>query len=298
MNLKQLRDYYSNKEMEFVIKDSFMLNESEITADTGLKGVKELADIPINEPIKYNQNILIKGIKYGMIFVISYKGEEDDKYNGHERVIYPMVLGRSSTGNFLLRAWHLDGWSIGYEKQMTKIWRLFRTDRIISMTFTGSFFRLAPSGYHMNDKSMLGGIIAKADFNEIRRNQQTLINSNKIINKDEISMGDKLKRHSSILVDSTEYELDLAKPSENYFINDMKDKEIKITFMKSIYNSNYVAIFGALGQVGNIVKITDENKKNIGVFKVIESITTKDVKKIKRVKGNTKFKVYLFNKKL
>ena len=42
------------------------------------------------------------------------------------------------------------------------------------MTFTGSFYRLAPIGYNMNDKGMRGGIIAKADFNEIRKNQQTL----------------------------------------------------------------------------------------------------------------------------
>jgi hypothetical protein len=32
----------------------------------------------------------------------------------------------------------------------------------------------------MNDKGMRGGIITKADFNEIRRNQQALINQNKI----------------------------------------------------------------------------------------------------------------------
>ena len=110
-----------------------------------------------------------------MIFLINYKGEKDKHFAGHERVIYPMVLGRSSKGKPLIRGWHLNGWSVSKNRHINKIWRLFRADRILSMTFTGSFYRLAPTGYNMNDKGMRGGIISKADFNAIRKNQQNLV---------------------------------------------------------------------------------------------------------------------------
>jgi hypothetical protein len=59
--------------------------------------------------------------------------------------------------------------SVSNKRHIKKKWRMFRTDRILSMTFTGSFI-VSPSGYNMNDKGMCGGIITKADFNEIRRN--------------------------------------------------------------------------------------------------------------------------------
>jgi len=61
------------------------------------------------------------------------------------------------------------------KEHINKIWRLFRTDRILSMTFTGSFYRLPPSGYKADDKGMRGGIIAKADFNTNKKEIQTKI---------------------------------------------------------------------------------------------------------------------------
>jgi hypothetical protein len=77
-----------------------------------LKKSTQIANIPINEPIKPTQEVIIKAIKYGMVFLINYKGAEDKHFAGHERVIYPMVLGRSSSGKFLLRGYHLNGWSV------------------------------------------------------------------------------------------------------------------------------------------------------------------------------------------
>ncbi len=300
MNLSQLKDYYNKKPIEYVIRENYeLVEDNEYVSKFSLKNVKDIANIPINEPIKYSNDIIIKAIKYGMVFLINYKGEKDDHFAGHERAIYAMVLGRSTQGKVLLRAWHLNGWSQSQKRHIEKVWRLFRTDRILSITFTGSFYRLAPAGYNMNDKGMRGGIIARADFNEIRRNQQKLVNQNKIQNREEVTLGDEQRKSVTIRVKNTESTLDLTKPFENPHINNAKDvAATKISFLKSIYGNKYVAILGALGQPGNTVKILDEKGINIGVYKVLDSITGQVLKSIKNVKGNTVFDLYLFDKKV
>jgi hypothetical protein len=241
---------------------------------------------------------MIKAIKYGMIFLLNYKGEEDTHFAGHERVIYPMVIGRSSKGKNLLRGWHLNGWSVSQKRHINKIWRLFRTDRILSMTFTGSFYRLPPAGYNMYDKGMRGGIIARADFNEIRRNQTSLVNQNKIQDREEVTVGESGK-FATIVVKDTETTIDLMKALDNAYINNIKDSaSLRISFLKSIYGNKYIAILGALGQPGNTVKIQDEKGAQIGVFKVLDSVTGQVLKSIKNVKGNSIYNLYLFDKKM
>jgi len=300
MNLAQTKAYYNNKPVEFVVKERYeLIEDNEFIPRFSLKNVKDIANIPINEPIKYNEQTMIKAIKYGMIFLLNYKGEEDTHFAGHERVIYPMVLGRSSKGKTLLRGWHLNGWSVSQKRHINKIWRLFRTDRILSMTFTGSFYRLAPAGYNMNDKGMRGGIIAKADFNEIRRNQQNLVNQNKIQNREEITLGGEERKFATIVVKETESQLDLKNAMENAYINNIKDTTtLRVSFLKSVYGNKYVAVLGALGQPGNTVKVQTDKGTQVGVFKVLDSVTGQVLKNIKNVKGNTLYDLYLFDKKL
>jgi hypothetical protein len=301
MNLKQLRDFYNNKPVEFVIKEHYnLIEDNEYIPRFSLKNVKDIANIPINQPIKYSDQIMTKAIKYGMMFLLNYKGEKDKHFAGHERVIYPMVLGRSSQGKMLLRGWHLNGWSVSQRRHINKIWRLFRTDRILSMTFTGSFYRLPPAGYNMNDKGMRGGIVVRADFNEIRRNQQALVNQNKIQNREEVTIGEKDKTFASIQVKETEEsKLDLMKPFENVYVNNNKDMAgLRISFLKSIYGNKYIAVLGALGQPGNTVRVLTDKQVNLGVFKVLDSITGDVLKSIKNVKGNALYDLYLFDKKL
>lgn len=300
MNLKQVRSYYNTKPVEFVLKENYdLIEDREYIPRFTLKNIKDLENIPINEPIKFSEDILKKAIKYGMIFLINYKGENDTHFAGHERVIYPMVLGRSSKGKSLLRGWHLNGWSVSQKRHINKIWRLFRTDRILSMTFTGSFYRLPPNGYNMNDKGMRGGIIVRADFNEIRRNQQNLVNQNKIQNREEVEMGSEERKFVTIRVKETDTQVDLLKAMENAYINNIKDiNSLRISFLKSIYGNKYVAILGALGQPGNTVKILTEKGINLGVYKVLDSITGNVLKSIKNVKGNSKYDLYLFDKKV
>lgn len=300
MNLSQLKDFYNKKPVEYVVKENYeLIEDNEYLPRFSLKNVKDISNIPINEPIKFSEENIIKAIKYGMIFLINYKGEEDTHFSGHERVIYPMVLGRSTKGKILLRAWHLNGWSVSSKRHINKIWRLFRADRILSMTFTGSFYRLAPAGYNMNDKGMRGGIIAKADFNEIRRNQQNLVKQNKIQNREEVSLEDEKRKFVSIKITETDTTIDLTKALENPYINNIKDMaSVKLSFLKSIYGNKYIAVLGALGQPGNTVKVLNQRGINIGVYKVLDSVTGQVIKNIKKVKGNSIYDLYLFDKKL
>lgn len=300
MNLSQLKDFYNKKPVEFVIKENYdLIEDNEYIPRFSLKNVKDIANIPINEPVKYSDDLMIKAIKYGMMFLINYKGEKDTHFAGHERVVYPMVLGRSQQGKTLLRGWHLNGWSVSNKRHINKIWRLFRTDRILSLTFTGSFYRLPPAGYNMNDKGMRGGFIARADFNEIRRNQQNLVQQNKIQNREEVTMGDEQRKFVSIRVKETETQFDLMKPMENAYVSNIKDTAgLRISFMKSIYGNKYIAVLGALGQPGNTVKVLTEKGINLGVYKVLDSITGQVLKSIKNVKGNSVYDLYLFDKKI
>lgn len=301
MNLKQLKDFYNKKPVEFVVKENYNLIEDfEYIPRFSLKNVKDIANIPINQPIKYSDQVMTKAIKYGMIMLINYKGDKDKHFAGHERVIYGMVLGRSSQGKMLLRGWHLNGYSISQRRHINKIWRLFRTDRILSMTFTGSFYRLPPAGYNMNDKGMRGGIVVRADFNEIRRNQQALVNQNKIQNREEVTIGEKDKTFASIQVKETEEsKLDLMKPFENVYVNNNKDMAgLRISFLKSIYGNKYIAVLGAMGSPGNTVRVLTDKQKNLGIFKVMDSITGDVLKSIKNVKGNALYDLYLFDKKI
>lgn len=300
MNIREIRDYFNTKPIEFVLRENYELKEDNLYVPRfRLKDVKQIANIPVNKPIKPSKDIITKAIKYGMVFLISYKGEKDKSFAGHERVIYPMVIGRSSKGNILLRGYHLNGWSVSNNRHIEKIWRMFRLDRILSITFTGSFYRLPPSGYNMNDKGMRGGIITKADFSEIRKNQQSLVKKQQIQNKEDLTLTDKGKVFATVKVDDTNSDLDISKPFENPYINNLKDiANLRISFLKSIYGNKYVAILGALGSPGNTVKLIDDKNKNLGVFKVLDSISGDVLKKIKRVKGNTLFKLYVFKTKI
>lgn len=300
MTIKQLRDYYNKRPVEFVVKENYELIEDfEYVPRFSLKNIRDIANIPINEPIKFSNEIATKAIKYGMVFLINYKGEKDNHFAGHERVVYFMVLGRSSQGKVLLRGWHLNGWSVSNKRHVNKIWRLFRADRILSVTFTGSFYRLPPAGYNMNDKGMRGGIITRADFNEIRRNQQNLVTQNKIQNREEVTLGEETKKFVTIRVKTTDTKLDLTNPFENAYIKNSKDvATMRISFLKSIYGNTYFAVLNALGSPGNTVKIINEKGQNLGVFKVLDSITGDVIKNIKNVKGNKIYDLYLFDKKV
>ena len=301
MNISQAKSFFNRKPVEFILKEAYndLKEDREFIPRFSLKNIKDFQDVPINEPIKYDEKLMIKAIQYGMIFLINYKGEMDKHFAGHERVIYPMVLGRSSKGKPLIRGWHLNGWSVSKNRHINKIWRLFRADRVLSMTFTGSFYRLAPVGYNMDDKGMRGGIIAKADFNAIRRNQQNLVQQNVIQNREEVTLSQDERKFVTIRAKITDSKLDLNTPLDNAYINNLKNVEnVRISFLKSIYGNQYIAILGAMGEPGNTVKVLDDKGKNLGFYKVLDSTTGQVLKSIKKVKGNSIYDLYIFDKKI
>ena len=63
MNIKQVRDYYNTKPVEFIIRENYELKEDNTYVPRfQLKNIKNIADIPVNEPLKPTQEIILKAI--------------------------------------------------------------------------------------------------------------------------------------------------------------------------------------------------------------------------------------------
>lgn len=301
MNLYNIKAMYSNKPVQLIPSQKFTtkyIKEDQAYIPRFSYKSEVFPDIPINKPMKFSEKILLRAIKYGMVMLIRYKGAEDKAPNGHERVIYPLVSGYSAKGNPLIRAWHLSGWSVSKNTYAKKIWRMFRADRILSITFTGTFFRLAPKDYNPKDKGMRGGIVASADFNSIRQNQKALLATNKVQNAEEVTL-DKDGEFATVIVKDLNSVLDLNSPLENAFINNLKDIDsLRITFLKSVYGNKYVAILGSIGKPNRTVKLKTNKGSVLGTYKVLDSITGDILKKKIKLKGNSEYNLYEFVKKL
>lgn len=309
-------EHNNKQDVEFVLREEFtpemVLNEDNIYVPRfKVKKQKNqlFSKFPPNKEFKYSRDMMELAINYGMILLIQYRGEtgssQDNFVQGHQRVIYPMVLGRSSKNNPLLRGYHLRGWSVSKNGNTQKDWRMFRADRILSMSFTGSFFRLPPSGYNMNDKHMVGGIIAAADFSVIRQNQKKLIDGSVIQNKKEVVLDQppkeekKRKKIYAIQIESTDTVLDLEKPFDNPNL-DEEDKSItRLTFLKALGSQKYICVVGALGERNSIVKLT-ERGKYLGSFRVMKAVMGDHLDKphLRKLEGKEEFDLAIFVKRL
>ena len=268
-----------------------------------------IPNLPINKPVKFDEKLMIEAIKNGLVLLISYRGDKDKWKGGRERTIQPMVLGiNKNTKNMLLRGWHLEGWSVARRSETKKVWRLFKTDNIISMTFTGNFFRLPPQSYKMNDRIMTERIIAKADFSQIRRNQDTLLKGGQIQAEEEITISTPSGGVISIELTNTNTKLDLKNPQKNLLINNNKldivrfynsanTKSLKFSVMKSVFGNRYMIIVGAIGTVNRQVKIYD-GKMLLGNYKCIKSFLGSELKNNKIINNISIFDLYVFNRKL
>ena len=298
MNLNQSKLFYNNHDIYMSPRVNWSkLNENKINPEL-------IKDFPVNQAVKYDQAKMIRAIQYGMVILINYRGDKDEWKGGRERVMCPMVLGQNrNTQNMLVRGWHLDGWSVNLKKNAKKVWRLFKTVNMLSMTFTGDFFRLPPKGYKRNDRVMTERTIVAADFNIIRRNQFKLVQQGLIEDEEEtqIKKGGAI---TSVEIKDTNSILDLNNIWANEYFEKKNQGYIKVSFLKSIVGNNRIAVLGAQGPVGSLVKFYD-GKKLLGSFKVIISLpdTSKtqnfdnQMKMHKRIDNTSEWKLYTFVKK-
>lgn len=104
-------------------------------------------------------------VKNKKVCVVYYDGDEPGGKGLRE--IEPVALGKSKSGNLVMRGWDREGSShTGYlGKQPLPGWRLFRLDKILSMKPTGEIYNTPRPNYNFNgDKSMREVIIvAKFD---------------------------------------------------------------------------------------------------------------------------------------
>jgi len=269
--------------------------------DEAQKVMDIVPGFPVNKRMKYNRQKMIKAIQYGMIILFYYTGEDEKKAKGlgGERAIYPMVLGvNRNTKNELIRGWHLLGHSFSGGPGTEKVWRLFKATNIEYMMFVGNFYRLPPKDYKMNDRVMTERTIQRADFNVIRRNQNKLIQANKIESEKNTNIGEKGKAVvNKIEIKNTNTVLDLQNIYKNELINRKNISNVKVSFMKTVFNNEYLAIIGATGAENKSVKVYEE-KKLLGTYKTIKSVRGKEILKLKNVKGKTQFDLYSFIKKI
>ncbi len=117
----------------------------------------------INEIASIND--LQDSIKKKKLVIIYYDGKD----NGGKglRTIEPVCLGYSKKGNLVLRAWEREGASYS-EKNENNIlpgWRLFRLDKIFTLSPTmDNFYEMRPNYNPNGDKSMTR-VLVNAKFN-------------------------------------------------------------------------------------------------------------------------------------
>jgi hypothetical protein len=271
-------DSYNNlTDVAFIPKYNWTLNERNIITEAQLND-DLVPGFPINKLLKFTpqmenklEPLLIKSIQYGMALTISYRGDKDKWRGGRIRTIYPMALGvNANTQNKLLRTFHVEGWSVHKKKEVNDEWRLMKTVNILSIMFTGNFYRMAPAGYRLNDRVMTERIICQADFSTIRRNQQSLLNEGKI--EQVVERQDKKLQALNL-----NRSLDLKKPFEGFEKKDI-DK-IEITVLKSILTkseNNYIAIVGVRGIKNHRVRVfTKESggSRELGNYMVVRYLT-------------------------
>ena len=291
-------DNYDNKKYEIIFlpspsfKKTFVVNENNLFIPRfTLKGFDIFDDFPINTKVEFSEERILKAINYGMIVNIQYHGEEDDSSSGHDRVIYPMIYGRTKEDNkYVMCGYHLKGFSVSEGTYTEKVWRIFRTDRILGMDFTGAFFRLAPDGYNANHKS-IKNILASADLNDIRNNQQELIKLQAIQPKDDMifkvsNVKLKVKPMNFNFKVFNPYELNVLKKSE--------ENITRVSFLKSVVGNNYICIIGISVEKNITVGILDDGK-DIGKYTSFGWYFLKDLKGKSNIGGMGEFKAYISN---
>jgi predicted DNA-binding transcriptional regulator YafY len=123
-----------------------------------LKGlICEIASLDSVQSAVNNRNVV----------VIYYDGDEPGGKGIRE--VEPVALGKSKSGNLVMRGWDREGSShTAYKgEQPLPGWRLFRLDKILSNKPTGEVYNEIRPDYNLNgDKSMVSVIINAKFGNE------------------------------------------------------------------------------------------------------------------------------------
>lgn len=257
------------------------------------RGVKQLERVVVNKQYKYDARILEKAIRNGMVLLIRYRGDGEPAVQGRERVIQPMAYGISSKNKGLIRAWHLRGWSLSAGGEMSREWRLFRTDRIKSMTFTGTIFTDPPPKFRTDggDKSMKR-VIYYARPPQIKTRMMRLKRANMVASyKDVIAQA---KKHEdmpplTLKVEDTRESLDLTEPWNTEYVN--RDEAFVISFMEPVNGGELIAVFGSGGGEGREVVLTD-GIMNIGNYIAVDTLDNNSIDSAGNINGQTDFRLY------
>lgn len=101
-------------------------------------------------------DMLKNAIQNKFVCTIYYKGEVKGIVDDGYRYIEPYALGVNQLGNTVLRAWLLKGKSRRgrIDPKQVPGWRLFRVDRIFSISTSLQKYSIPRKGYNADDSGM------------------------------------------------------------------------------------------------------------------------------------------------
>jgi len=104
-----------------------------------------------------------RSINMKNVITINYNGRE---YGKGYRDIEPVCFGISKSGNFVLRAWEIEGSSHSNKVKGNPIpgWRLFRLDKILTYQLQGDKFIESRPFYNPNGDKSMSRVIVNAVF--------------------------------------------------------------------------------------------------------------------------------------
>jgi predicted DNA-binding transcriptional regulator YafY len=117
---------------------------------------ESLPPVMLREDFNSTMSILENAIKNKFVCTIYYRGERKGMIDDGYRYIEPYALGVNARGNTILRAWLLKGKSRRgrIDPKMVPGWRLFRIDRISSISTSLGTFTVPRKGYNEEDEHM------------------------------------------------------------------------------------------------------------------------------------------------
>ena len=225
-----------------------------------------------------SRNDIVDAIENRKVIYIYYAGDNTVK-KGY-RTIEPYLIGKSTAGNTVLRAWQQAGASdsnrgIGRTRRPDKDaipgWRLFYVDGITSIMPTGKEFSTAPQDirpkYNPNDKQMTQIFVAVQPESE---NELEMGGTDSIIEPDsttkKVSVFDKQKDKFALPADKGMSETELIKknifdlyelvtkhkkrPAKNYYVVN-RDGDYYAVTEKSLNKFKDAEVLGNLKELFN-----------------------------------------------